>query len=187
MLYLCECVIVWFILKCVCRFFGSGEHLLRVLPCGRHRLLPYAALHFSIFVSTRVPSGVYAPTTVPGHCFLFKKGWGWLGVSRHCHLYCFECIGAIGIFFTSSEFGPHGGGRHGSKTGRYGLAADGSTGNLGSSGSSAKDKDSQQQLAIGGLSLTGCMSDFSVYIFHPYGAAKKQGTVKSTNHNENEP
>lgn len=28
---------------------------------------------------------------------------------------------------------------------------------------------------IGGLSVTGCLSDFSLYIFHPYGAAKKTG------------
>lgn len=26
--------------------------------------------------------------------------------------------------------------------------------------------------AIGGLSVTGCLSDFSVYIFHPYGGKK---------------
>lgn len=28
---------------------------------------------------------------------------------------------------------------------------------------------------IGGLSVTGCLSDFLLYIFHPYGAAKKAG------------
>lgn len=39
-----------------------------------------------------------------------------------------------------------------------------------------KEKESQQ-LAVGGLSVTGCLSDFSVYIFHPYGAAKRQGIV----------
>lgn len=27
--------------------------------------------------------------------------------------------------------------------------------------------------AIGGLSVTGCLADFSVYIFHPYGGGKK--------------
>lgn len=38
------------------------------------------------------------------------------------------------------------------------------------------DKDKEvQQLAAGGLSVTGCLSDFSLYIFHPYGAAKKSG------------
>ncbi|XP_015586515.1 uncharacterized protein KIAA1109 isoform X3 [Cephus cinctus] len=29
--------------------------------------------------------------------------------------------------------------------------------------------------AIGGLSVTGCLADFSVYIFHPYGGGKKSG------------
>lgn len=29
--------------------------------------------------------------------------------------------------------------------------------------------------AIGGLSITGCLADFSVYIFHPYGGGKKTG------------
>lgn len=29
--------------------------------------------------------------------------------------------------------------------------------------------------AIGGLSVTGCLADFSVYIFHPYGGGKKTG------------
>jgi Fragile site-associated protein C-terminus len=28
---------------------------------------------------------------------------------------------------------------------------------------------------VGGLSVTGCLSDFSLYIFHPYGGAKKSG------------
>lgn len=31
------------------------------------------------------------------------------------------------------------------------------------------------QTAVGGLSMTGCLSDFSLYIFHPYGGAKKAG------------
>jgi len=31
--------------------------------------------------------------------------------------------------------------------------------------------------AIGGLSVTGCLADFSVYIFHPYGG-KKTGSIK---------
>lgn len=26
--------------------------------------------------------------------------------------------------------------------------------------------------AVGGLSVTGCLADFSVYIFHPYGGKK---------------
>lgn len=29
--------------------------------------------------------------------------------------------------------------------------------------------------AVGGLSITGCLADFSVYIFHPYGGGKKSG------------
>nr|XP_033335326.1 transmembrane protein KIAA1109 homolog isoform X11 [Megalopta genalis] len=29
--------------------------------------------------------------------------------------------------------------------------------------------------AIGGLSVTGCLADFSIYIFHPYGGGKKTG------------
>jgi hypothetical protein len=29
--------------------------------------------------------------------------------------------------------------------------------------------------ATGGLSVTGCLADFSVYIFHPYGGGKKSG------------
>lgn len=34
---------------------------------------------------------------------------------------------------------------------------------------------SVSQTAVGGLSMTGCLSDFSLYIFHPYGGAKKAG------------
>lgn len=30
----------------------------------------------------------------------------------------------------------------------------------------------------GGLSVTGCLSDFSLYIFHPYGGGKKTGTKR---------
>lgn len=33
--------------------------------------------------------------------------------------------------------------------------------------------------AVGGLSVTGCLADFSVYIFHPYGGQKKS-TLKET-------
>lgn len=29
--------------------------------------------------------------------------------------------------------------------------------------------------AVGGLSVTGCLSNFSVHIFHPYGGGKKSG------------
>ena len=29
--------------------------------------------------------------------------------------------------------------------------------------------------ATGGLSVTGCLADFSVYVFHPYGGGKKSG------------
>lgn len=32
------------------------------------------------------------------------------------------------------------------------------------------------QTAVGGLSMTGCLADFSLYIFHPYGGGKKSGT-----------
>jgi hypothetical protein len=31
--------------------------------------------------------------------------------------------------------------------------------------------------AVGGLSVTGCLADFSVYIFHPYGGGKKSGKL----------
>nr|CAD7425599.1 unnamed protein product [Timema monikensis] len=31
--------------------------------------------------------------------------------------------------------------------------------------------------AVGGLSVTGCLADFSVYIFHPYGGGKKTGRM----------
>ncbi|GFU08708.1 transmembrane protein KIAA1109 [Trichonephila clavipes] len=34
------------------------------------------------------------------------------------------------------------------------------------------------QTAVGGLSMTGCLADFSLYIFHPYGGAKKAGSTK---------
>lgn len=47
-----------------------------------------------------------------------------------------------------------------------------------------KDKGESQQLAVGGLSVTGCLSDFSVYIFHPYGAAKRQGEWSPLSDNE---
>ena len=30
----------------------------------------------------------------------------------------------------------------------------------------------------GGLSVTGCLSDFSLYVFHPYGGGKKTGGGK---------
>lgn len=36
--------------------------------------------------------------------------------------------------------------------------------------------------AIGGLSVTGCLADFSVYIFHPYGG-KKTGKYISKSDN----
>ncbi|KAG8178566.1 hypothetical protein JTE90_004495 [Oedothorax gibbosus] len=38
------------------------------------------------------------------------------------------------------------------------------------------DSSSACQTAIGGLSMTGCLADFSLYIFHPYGGAKKAGS-----------
>ncbi|KAI5697638.1 hypothetical protein M8J75_013435 [Diaphorina citri] len=34
----------------------------------------------------------------------------------------------------------------------------------------------EQGVAVGGLSITGCLADFSVYIFHPYGGKKTAGT-----------
>ncbi|XP_063974640.1 bridge-like lipid transfer protein family member 1 isoform X5 [Diachasmimorpha longicaudata] len=39
--------------------------------------------------------------------------------------------------------------------------------------SSGRSRESES--AIGGLSVTGCLADFSVYIFHPYGGGKKSG------------
>ncbi|KAL0113128.1 hypothetical protein PUN28_012379 [Cardiocondyla obscurior] len=42
----------------------------------------------------------------------------------------------------------------------------------------AKSQTSNKEIggsAIGGLSVTGCLADFSVYIFHPYGGGKKTG------------
>lgn len=41
------------------------------------------------------------------------------------------------------------------------------------------DSASVYQTAVGGLSMTGCLADFSLYIFHPYGGAKKAGKCKS--------
>lgn len=37
------------------------------------------------------------------------------------------------------------------------------------------EKDSKIQ-AVGGLSVTGCLADFNVYIFHPYGGSSKKTT-----------
>lgn len=34
------------------------------------------------------------------------------------------------------------------------------------------DTSNAMATAVGGLSVTGCLSDFSVYIFHPYGGKK---------------
>lgn len=39
----------------------------------------------------------------------------------------------------------------------------------------SNDKDSKIQ-AVGGLSVTGCLADFNVYIFHPYGGSSKKAT-----------
>lgn len=39
----------------------------------------------------------------------------------------------------------------------------------------------ESQSIVGGLSVTGCLSDFSLYIFHPYGAAKKTSIDFSLN------
>lgn len=46
--------------------------------------------------------------------------------------------------------------------------------------SSKRQEDSTKDLrvkAIGGLSVTGCMNDFNVYIFHPYGGSSKKATT----------
>ncbi|XP_011301889.1 uncharacterized protein KIAA1109 isoform X7 [Fopius arisanus] len=40
---------------------------------------------------------------------------------------------------------------------------------------STSSRSRESESAIGGLSLTGCLADFSVYIFHPYGGGKKSG------------
>ncbi|XP_076277865.1 transmembrane protein KIAA1109 homolog tweek isoform X5 [Lasioglossum baleicum] len=42
-----------------------------------------------------------------------------------------------------------------------------------SPGTQSTGKESSS--AIGGLSVTGCLADFSIYIFHPYGGGKKTG------------
>nr|XP_031841602.1 transmembrane protein KIAA1109 isoform X3 [Nomia melanderi] len=42
-----------------------------------------------------------------------------------------------------------------------------------SPGTQSTGKESSS--AIGGLSVTGCLADFSIYIFHPYGGGKKAG------------
>lgn len=39
----------------------------------------------------------------------------------------------------------------------------------------SNEKDSKIQ-AVGGLSVTGCLADFNVYIFHPYGGSSKKTT-----------
>lgn len=45
---------------------------------------------------------------------------------------------------------------------------------------SIDSKDSKVK-AIGGLSVTGCLADFNVYIFHPYGgSSKKASTLKES-------
>ena len=33
---------------------------------------------------------------------------------------------------------------------------------------------SDESSMSGGLSVTGCLNDFSLYVFHPYGAGRKQ-------------
>ncbi|XP_049857041.1 transmembrane protein KIAA1109 homolog isoform X4 [Schistocerca gregaria] len=43
------------------------------------------------------------------------------------------------------------------------------------SGKSSLFDSSAPSSAVGGLSVTGCLADFSVYIFHPYGGGKKSG------------
>ncbi|CRK93957.1 CLUMA_CG007483, isoform B [Clunio marinus] len=40
----------------------------------------------------------------------------------------------------------------------------------------SSDKESMKIQAIGGLSVTGCLADFNVYIFHPYGGSSKKAT-----------
>lgn len=48
--------------------------------------------------------------------------------------------------------------------------------------SSKRQEDSTKDLkvkAIGGLSVTGCINDFNVYIFHPYGGGSKKSSSSS--------
>ncbi|XP_034943286.1 transmembrane protein KIAA1109 homolog isoform X1 [Chelonus insularis] len=42
-----------------------------------------------------------------------------------------------------------------------------------SPGASSSTSSGKESSAIGGVSVTGCLADFSVYIFHPYGGGKK--------------
>ena len=47
-------------------------------------------------------------------------------------------------------------------------------------GSTASTSDNQQGSATmfgGGLSVTGCLADFSLYIFHPYGGGQRKQTL----------
>lgn len=42
-----------------------------------------------------------------------------------------------------------------------------------SAGSNHNNSQQQVESSVGGLSMTGCLADFSLYIFHPYGGQKK--------------
>lgn len=47
--------------------------------------------------------------------------------------------------------------------------------------STSSDPKESKVKAIGGLSVTGCLADFNVYIFHPYGgSSKKASTIKES-------
>ena len=45
-------------------------------------------------------------------------------------------------------------------------------------------RSENQALTGGGLSVTGCLSDFSLYIFHPYGGGKKTGANSASSRRE---
>ncbi|XP_012270662.1 uncharacterized protein KIAA1109 isoform X2 [Orussus abietinus] len=48
-----------------------------------------------------------------------------------------------------------------------------------SSSSQSVNMGRESSSAIGGLSVTGCLADFSVYVFHPYGGGKKSGVKEA--------
>lgn len=42
------------------------------------------------------------------------------------------------------------------------------------------DSKDAQSAAVGGLSVTGCLADFNIYIFHPYGGGSKKANLKES-------
>lgn len=62
------------------------------------------------------------------------------------------------------------------------FCALGSSPGLGSPSGRTRHSSSQSDLtgsssSSSGLSFTACMSDFSLYVFHPYGAGKQKSSV----------